>query len=1270
MKNLRHFLSLMFFLLVPFTIMAQEDITDQYLQNADLSSFGEGWDYDFYTDWNTGADVPVVEFYHTWGANPGADIGYARDFHFTQTITLPAGDYRIAVSAFYREGNGNGTNTKAYIFAGDKQQYVYGLSAQEQADVSGRTGKYVGASDLLRAANAFSQGDFSNAFDFSLTTEQEITLGFRGYIDTYCSWCILGPVKLYKYSLENYLEDYRAKVTEANAKGWKVFQYDAEAQDWVEMSGEVAPTGVAIDATNFPDENFRAWLLEQDYGQDALLTEEEIEGITAMDFSGNYIVYPIGIYYFRALTDVLCSKAYLRSLDISKNSQLHSLDCSHNYLDSLDVSLNSLLHYLDCSHNYLDSLDVSLNSQLHYLVCDTNYLESLDVSKNNLLHYLDCSHNYLKSLDVSKNSLLEKIVCSQNGQLTSLKISSNSLLSYLRCDGTQLQGVAMDEIIDNLPYNESGSLIVDVDKITSEQIQAARLKGWTVYRINSVGIEVLIDRNDFIYAVGEESNGSTIQTLYSPNGIIYQGFCYIDGKFKFCSDGTGNWEGEQWAAADEEGNLTAEDAANKYCPDPGTGFYHVSVDLNAMSYQLEPINSISIVVSQSTEMDEVYMSYNKDLGCWEAVLTVPSRERIKFRGNQNMEWGGSLDNLMLDGRFIPLMQVGSYLIRLYLSYDGNHKATVTPVVSGIAIDATNFPDDNFRAWLLSQDYGQDALLTEEEIEGITVINVSERGIADLTGIELFTNLTWLSCGGNQLTSLDLSKNVELQRLYCFNNQLTSLDVSNNVKLLRLYCYNNQIKDTAMDELISSLPTVASGNLRAMNPLESGEGNKITPAQVAAANAKGWKVFKYQYGHDWVEMSGEEPPAGIAIDATNFPDDNFRAWLLRQDYGQDGVLTEEEIQAVTEIDVHQIGISVLKGIEFFTALTTLECSRNQLTSLDVSKNTTLTTLECSRNQLTSLDVTNNVALQWLYCSSNQLTYLDVSKNTALQDLNCSENQLTSLDVSLNTALVGLYCDNNQLTSLDVSKNTALQDLSCSENQLTSLDVSKNTALVILYCSNNQLTSLDVTTNTTLTTLTCDNNQLTSLDVTNNVALEFLNCEANKLTSLDVSYNTALVRLLCGHNQLTSLDVTKNVALTLLFCYNNQLKSLDVTNNVALTVLSIICNQISGTEMDKLVSSLPSIDSGALYAIDYTQEEGNVVTPKQVSAANARGWKVIRWDAETERYVEMSGEDPDGIQSTDKGQLTVDDAVIYNLSGQRLSKPQRGVNIINGKKMVVK
>lgn len=45
------------------------------------------------------------------------------------------------------------------------------------------------------------------------------------------------------------------------------------------------------------------------------------------------------------------------------------------------------------------------------------------------------------------------------------------------------------------------------------------------------------------------------------------------------------------------------------------------------------------------------------------------------------------------------------------------------------------------------------------------------------------------------------------------------------------------------------------------------------------------------------------------------------------------------------------------------------------------------------------------------------------------------------------------------------------------------------------------------------------------------------------------------------------------------------------------------------------------------------------------------------------------DADGIQSVDNGQ-TMDNATIYNLAGQRMNKVQRGVNIVNGKKVIIK
>lgn len=194
---------------------------------------------------------------------------------------------------------------------------------------------------------------------------------------------------------------------------------------------------------------------------------------------------------------------------------------------------------------------------------------------------------------------------------------------------------------------------------------------------------------------------------------------------------------------------------------------------------------------------------------------------------------------------------------------------------------------------------------------------------------------------------------------------------------------------------------------------------------------------------------------IPINSTHFPDDHFIAYVeLRCDKDGDGTLSQAELDGVTELYVAYANIKDLTGIELFPYLEKLDCKNNNLTRLDVSKNTKLTKLYCEFNQLTSLDLSKNTALTELNCQVNQLTSLDLSPNTALTKLDCALNPLTSLDVSNNTALTYLDCNYNQLTSLDLSKNTALTKLGCHDNQLTSLDLSKNTALDTLDCSGNK------------------------------------------------------------------------------------------------------------------------------------------------------------------------------------------------------------------------
>lgn len=191
-------------------------------------------------------------------------------------------------------------------------------------------------------------------------------------------------------------------------------------------------------------------------------------------------------------------------------------------------------------------------------------------------------------------------------------------------------------------------------------------------------------------------------------------------------------------------------------------------------------------------------------------------------------------------------------------------------------------------------------------------------------------------------------------------------------------------------------------------------------------------------------------------SSHFPDAAFREYLKKKfDTDHDEWLSSADLNDITEIDVHEKNITSLKGIELFPNLKKLDCHTNQLTELDVSKNTALTYLDCSENNLSSLDVSNNTKLVRLDCHGNDLSSLNVRQNAALTYLDCGTNQLTSLDVRQNAALKYLYCSQNNLTSLDVSQNPALGWLNCKGNQLTSLDLSQ-TAVVALGTSDNKIT----------------------------------------------------------------------------------------------------------------------------------------------------------------------------------------------------------------------
>lgn len=484
-----------------------------------------------------------------------------------------------------------------------------------------------------------------------------------------------------------------------------------------------------------------------------------------------------------------------------------------------------------------------------------------------------------------------------------------------------------------------------------------------------------------------------------------------------------------------------------------------------------------------------------------------------------------------------------------------------------------------------------------------------------SGVEKWKKTNTGNYSGKQYyyKTLEVPATVESMGMVAFNGDIEEIVIGKNMKQMAGFSISTSVNNGKMYVNRGTPPTV---NSSVLGERES-SWTLYVPKGCKSAYQKDevWKKFykiiedeSLEKGDDYTGGNGDDNPSSgdnteIKIDATNFPDVNFRNYLLSQNYGKDGVLTDAEITKITKIEVSSSDVVNLKGIEFFTKLKSLYCDRNKLSSLDLSKNITLEDLRCSNNRLSVLNVSNNTALKVLYCSGNYLKSLETTKNAALKIL---------------------YCHDNWLSFLDLSKNYALEELWCSNNELTTLDMSKCVALDLLYCERNKLSYLNISENMLLTKLLCSNNQLKSLDISKSTILNILYCGYNELETLDVSKNTKLRDLICDYNQLKSLDASKNTELLTLFCDNNQLTSLKVSQDGVLKKLYCHHNKLRDNSMDDLISSLPQNSStGKVFYLinNLKSEDFNVCTKAQVIAAKAKGWTPMYF--KESEWVEYEG-----------------------------------------------
>ena len=425
-------------------------------------------------------------------------------------------------------------------------------------------------------------------------------------------------------------------------------------------------------------------------------------------------------------------------------------------------------------------------------------------------------------------------------------------------------------------------------------------------------------------------------------------------------------------------------------------------------------------------------------------------------------------------------------------------------VSGKSIGVLSGIED-FRDLEVFGFLGGSTTITNMDLSNNTKLKRIHSGLlSNLSTITLgsLPDLTFLQFGYDKVTNIDISGLPNLDDLRVLSGKVTSLSTINNLKLKSLAISSPikhlNVSSNAVLETLSvgsDLETlnIANGNNNNLSLSIQNNSNLTCITADAGIPTNGLSNWNVDSQHTFSSTL-------CANSLTYVPDDNFEDYLEMHDVNgnvvalgdatsmgngiaNDNYVFTNRINTVQGVFIANLSIADLTGIADFTALKTLYCPQNQLTSLDVTNNLLLERLVCNLNNITNLNVSNNLLLNELSCSDNQITNIDVSSNLALVTLSLGNNQITNINVSSNTSLESLSCDGNQISNIDVMSNNNLKTLTFSNNNIVSLDVSNNTALEYLAGMYNQLQSVDLSDNVSLTTLILRNNQLTNLKINN-------------------------------------------------------------------------------------------------------------------------------------------------------------------------------------------
>jgi len=116
------------------------------------------------------------------------------------------------------------------------------------------------------------------------------------------------------------------------------------------------------------------------------------------------------------------------------------------------------------------------------------------------------------------------------------------------------------------------------------------------------------------------------------------------------------------------------------------------------------------------------------------------------------------------------------------------------------------------------------------------------------------------------------------------------------------------------------------------------------------------------------------------------------------------------------------------VSTLTGLKVLDCNNNRITSLgDIGACKNLVTLICSKNDIVTLNTSRNTNLLGLFCNQCDITSLTI--NPQLQRLGASSNPFTTFSLPNGSVIAEVYLNDSALTTLSLTNLSTLTALAC-------------------------------------------------------------------------------------------------------------------------------------------------------------------------------------------------------------------------------------------------